>query len=145
MLSKELKIGNILKPNWDEDYISISAQHIVEQAQADKAETQYLQPIDITKEWLLKLGFVEREDEAYINNYQYLMQVTDEDTDDENPINRNGTWFDGIATFDWKKTGHLVVNALCRGNYITYSVGYVHELQNLYFALSGGKELKLKT
>lgn len=138
LLSTELKIGNIVKPDWNEDFIKVSAKHIVEQHQSDIAKSKYLEPILITKEWLLKLGFIEIEDNSYINGFRYIKQVIGNHDDIATQgIDRNGVWMDGIGTYNWSKTGELVVNTLCRGNYCANSCIHVHELQNLYFSISG--------
>jgi len=98
-----------------------------------------LQEVTLTEGWLKKLGFTAVETDMYINGKQWLMQVTDDYIDEEagEIISRDGTWFDGIGTYSFKKDGAMAVNVLCRGNYVCNSVGTVHELQNLFFALTG--------
>lgn len=101
-------------------------------------------PIRLTKEWLVRLGFLKKENKTYINGFQYLKQVTGnhEDISIEG-VDRDGVWMDGIGSYDWEKTKGIGVNTLCRGNYCANAVRYVHELQNLFFALSG-KEIEVK-
>ena len=92
----------------------------------------------ITKDILLDFGFVGVEKQSYINGVRYLFQVSGSaDNIEKQGINRDGTWFDGIGGYSWEKTGELGVNTLCRGNYICNSVGFAHQLQNLYYALTG--------
>lgn len=104
-----------------------------------------IQPITLTEEWLIKLGFTAVKSDSYINGTQWLKQVTDDYINEEagEIINRDGTWFDGIGTHQFKSIGAMFVNVLCRGNYVCNSVGTVHELQNLYFTLTGN-ELNIK-
>lgn len=49
----------------------------------------------------------------------------------------------GIATYGYHKHKHLVVSTLCRGNYITGNVPYVHDLQNLFFCLANNQDLDI--
>ena len=102
-----------------------------------------VKPIPLTEEWLGKLGFTAVENKMYVNGKQWLMQVTRDYGDEEEIINRDGTWFDGIGTHSFRKDGAMAVNVLCRGNYVCNTASTVHQLQNLYFALTG-KELTIK-
>jgi hypothetical protein len=99
-------------------------------------------PAILTEDWLLRLGFIPVKEECYINGTKWLMQVTDDYTDEDNIISRDGTWFDALGTYSFTKNGEMGVNTLCRGNYVCGSVSTVHQLQNLYFALTG-EELKI--
>jgi hypothetical protein len=90
-------------------------------------------PIPLTEEWLIKFGFEKIKKESYVNGFEFILKP---DSDLE---------FNGIGHHGWLKGDRsLVVNTLCRGNYVCNTVGYVHQLQNLYFALTG-EELKAKT
>lgn len=102
-------------------------------------------PIPTTPEWLERAGFKSVDKPMYINRKQYLLQVSNDYVDEEEGeiINSDGTWFDGIGTFNFKTDGSMAVNVLCRGNYVCRSTSKVHELQNLFFALTG-KELEFK-
>lgn len=99
----------------------------------------------LTETHLGNLGFTFVEEEMYINGKQWLLQVTDDYVDEENGeiINQDGTWFDGIGTMSFDRTGEIGVNTLCRGNYVCRSVNTVEDLQLLYLALTGN-ELKFK-
>jgi len=124
MKATELRIRNHVRqrnqtnPN---DYWKI--RHLSETDNLDN-----LEPIKLTKARLIYFGFEEIKNDSYINGFQYHLQVNGE--------GRDGTWFDGIGNLE----DTLGVNTLCRGNYICGIVKYVHQLQNLYFALTG-KEL----
>ena len=81
-------------------------------------------PIPLTEEWLIKLGFeksisttgppINEELESYILDGYDFMK------------DRCGSWF------------------LCGYNWNTTHFQYVHQIQNLYFALTG-EELKIET
>lgn len=99
----------------------------------------------LTEKDLKKLGFACVENDMYINKKQWLLQVSDDYIDEENGdiINRDGTWFDAIGTWNFHKNGEMAVNTLCRGNYVCRAVNTVEEVQLLFFALTGNK-LELK-
>jgi hypothetical protein len=99
----------------------------------------------LTEKHLERLGFTCVENDSYINGKQWLLQVTDDYVDEEagEIINRDGTWFDAIGTWNFKKNGEMAVNTLCQGNYVCRSVSTVEDLQLLFFALTGNK-LELK-
>lgn len=81
-------------------------------------------PIPLTEEWFLKFGFT-RHWEDFYNDVIYIKKVTDDYTE-----------------FEWG----VYPNELGSGIQIKNSIKlkYVHQLQNLYFALTG-EELILKT
>lgn len=92
--------------------------------------TEYIgeaKPIHITEEWLLRFGFEKIKNESYINGYEFRL------------MHDESIRFDGIGTLGWLsgKNKYLVVNTLCRGNYVCNAVRHVHELQNLYFVITG--------
>jgi len=82
-----------------------------------------ISPISLNHEWMLKLGFEAIKNESYINGIEYCLKVDKE----------GDTQFNGIGTHE--KNGDLVVNVLCRGNYVCNTLDYVHQIQNLYFTL----------
>jgi len=99
-----------------------------------------LSPVPLTEVWLERLGFDWVENESYCNGKQWTLQVSKK-YEGETEINKDGTWFDGIGDYSWMpgstKPKTMVVSTVCRGNYVCNSVQYVHQLQNLYFALTG--------
>ena len=99
----------------------------------------------LTEKDLERLGFTCVENDMYINKKQWLLQVSNDYVDEENgeTINRDGTWFDAIGTWNFQKNGEMAVNTFCRGNYVCRAVNTVEDLQLLFFALTGNK-LELK-
>ena len=87
-----------------------------------------LKPVPLTHEILLACGFTHVQNATYLNGNQYRLQVCGHGKD--------GTWFDGIENRNFRAGKPLLsVNLLCRGNYVCAGVDYLHELQNLYFAV----------
>ena len=81
-------------------------------------EDDVFTPIPLTEEWLLKFGFEEKSKSKnfYLGNFRFHISK---------PVNYDGFIF-------------------CDGyDVITDRIKYVHQLQNLYFALTG-EELVLK-
>lgn len=110
-----------------------------------KEEYSQIEPIPLTEDWLLKFGFEKIVNETYINGNQFTLQVTGERKSSGN-IDIDETWFDGIGDLSWLKSGGVktvCVNVLCRGNYVCNAAKHVHQLQNLFFALTG-EELEIK-
>ena len=144
---KELRIENyILLHACIEQILIIDNCGVIGTENQPLCSIEECEPIPLTEEWLLKFGFNWIEQASYCNKKQWTLQVSRK-TDDETEINRDGTWFDGIGDYSWmhgsEKPKTMVVNTLCRGNYVCSSVGYVHQLQNLYFALTN-EELIMK-
>lgn len=78
-------------------------------------------PIPLTEEWLLRFGFV-KEFNADENSDSFYLK----DCDDSFYIDYDNSWYIGATSYGYLKGTH-----------------YVHQLQNLYFALTG-EELTLK-
>ncbi len=80
---------------------------------------QDYQPIQITEKWLLNFGFLIVETnkcvEAFRENFRYSIQQ----------VNNSEQWF-------W-----------CDGKNVITNLKYIHQLQNLYFAITG-EELTIK-
>ena len=92
-----------------------------------------LEPIPITEEWLLKLGFIE-------DSFEYIKIIS---PDGLLGIRLNPYDVDfeeiGVCIFQKDDTG---ITEEHENHYVfLYSIKYIHQLQNLYFALTG-KELE---
>ena len=119
MKPTELRIGNWIE--WDDDS---HEQFKVETI--DYSEPNYfvnggllddMLPIPLTEEWLLKFGAVKTFD-----NWQFTISVGAITLH----FRRNNEWYSELG-----------------GIYLGSKIKYVHQLQNLYFALTGN-ELELK-
>ncbi|PPL04946.1 hypothetical protein [Parapedobacter indicus] len=109
------KIWGVRDIFWDDFRVGLSDGCIQTMTRIDQVN-----PIHLTSEWLLRLGF----------------RIPAETLD--NPKKDNITVVpQGNHNFVWLHTGRL------GRDLIEIDVQYVHQLQNLYFALSG-KELEVK-
>lgn len=118
MKANELRIGNWVEfPN-----LLIKQQQIV-YIDARKEDTSYIQPIPLTEEWLLKFGFSIINESSAGKKYGYVV---------------NSIFSSDLIIICWKTTKEI--GKFFRSN---LEIKYVHQLQNLYFALMG-EELTLQ-
>lgn len=116
MKANELRIGNLVFLSWEKEpeykgyrryEFSFDLIHSV----------KHLHPIPLTEEWLLKFGFQARYTIGHSAQY-YI---------NENPVTHDWMlsilWLEGDDC-PFYKNGH-------------HKIKYVHQLQNLYFALTG--------
>jgi len=116
MKSEELRIGNFV---YDKLYPSNELRRIIIKYGAIIDNSEHFEPIPLTKEWLLDFGFEKcetLEEQGYKKGiYKLFANSLDE---------INFCFFD---FGDWYQ-----------------HIDYVHQLQNIYFALTG-EELEFKT
>lgn len=110
MKASELRIGNYVKSSLSESYYHLGIEHF--EMMANYTIEELYQPIPLTEEWLIKLGY---KDEGYLENH-----------------------YDIMGHLIWNAGGEMLV---CEKNGVVLE--HVHQLQNLYFALTG-EELKVK-
>lgn len=130
MKAQELRIGNwvnentkisrskSLTENLQKELHQITATDLVG---IENGFQDWFNPIPLTEEWLLKFGFVK------INESDYLSPHS-------------------CYCFDIKRMGMMVEDARQNGEWHfcdNADLDYVHQLQNLYFALTGS-ELTIK-
>jgi hypothetical protein len=117
---KELRIGNWINHRHSKLSFIVSEINAFNQNTVNGIELSDCEPIPLTKDWLLKFGFFIAETngtlEATLINFRYTVQTAND---------YNGFFF-------------------CDGEIVLINFEYVHQLQNLFFSLSG-KELILKT
>ena len=127
MKANELRIGNYIKLMFNyEDYelLQVTSDELVD---VDKKRADY-EPIPLTEEWLYKFGFkdIEKSDNDYItytdSNHDYYLQLDVRRRDGKYTILDNS--FDDLRDFSM------------------VDISYVHQLQNIYFVLTG-EELTL--
>ena len=132
--ANELRIGNLI--NWGVNIVPIRSIHtesvlkdnvsvyieLNEKLQNYCLNITDIEPILLTEEWLLNFGF-ERHHADYSNDVIYIKNV---------PNNNEFIW--GVYPFELGSG--FVINK-------SKSLKYVHQLQNLYFALTG-EELNIK-
>ena len=126
MKKNEVRIGNIT----DKGRVKYLFSHGIILGDGITFNFDELKPVPLNDEWMLKLGFKKVKNNGYINGYEYIRKI-------------DSVEFNGIGKFNYNKTGEIIVTVDCRGNYICNNLNYVHQVQNLYFALSG-TEIKIK-
>jgi hypothetical protein len=115
--SKELRIGNFIE-NTDSQMASYMVVNADVIKQNELKMYASLEPIPLTEEWLLKFGFEESMSWTYVIELQGNLKLV-------YYLGEKG-WSIGFKTYsDFS------------------NLEYVHQLQNLYFALTG-EELTLK-
>lgn len=129
MDAKELRIGNwlnIVDPSFGKIETSISADVIcdIEKMQANGKPIPYA-PIPLTEEWLLKFGF-------YENNGVFTLSRKHELGHEFGDF--HVSTYDSTQMKVWRGERYVGIIGSC---------GFVHKLQNLYFALTG-QELEIK-
>ena len=131
MKSNELRLGNlVIATLTNEIYeIGIWALRVIEDGNYQNSydtETKVYEPIPLTEEWLERLGFK-------LCGYELLSW--------EHETLLEGFQLTGINWADADEPNYQFLNYNIGDN--IFSIHYVHQLQNLYFALTG-EELKLK-
>lgn len=125
MKASELRIGNLVNDNGYNSIIGVIDSHYHSIQISGSPRTialETIEPIPLTEEWMLKFGFKPSEAKT-AKKYIYY-------SDSYN--------FRKAKVICTEKYGSRVVIA---GTVI--EIKYIHQLQNLYFALTG-KELELK-
>ena len=122
MEAKELRIGNwvqkdISVDDWNNIQLKIGdiAMYAIEELEGEDRELVTLAPIPLTEEWLEKFGF---EDGRKL--------ITDVNT---------GMFLQFFEPR--RKAWHYVIDIDGNDRHFVNHVLYVHQLQNLYFALTG--------
>ena len=124
MKAQELRVGNLVKLNDQAETITdIVSDHGKYFVDTDKhisifLDNQSLKPIPLTEQWLIKLGF-EKHFNGYFCKREYLLLKQ------HKLENKWFAWVNKVGDIDCTR------------------INSVHQLQNLYFALTG-QELELK-
>ena len=123
MKANELRIGNyyygdVLFPS---EYNVITANDLVE-LDSDPLD-DYYQPLPLTEEWLLKFGFEKKENSLFTKKLEYI-------------YNSLKYCEDYKIWIYYNDDNDAACNSIA-------DLNFVHELQNLYFALTK-KELTMK-
>ena len=126
MDAKELRIGNLVKYKGNDVFLDISD---FAELSHDENYFDVLFPIPITPERLERVGFENDELGKYsIDCGEYVMSISRNDF--TGTLEKDSQWFVSII--------------IQYGNQpMTVVKMYIHEIQNLYFALTG-KELEFK-
>ena len=138
--STELRIGNyVINDRIINTVISISNNsigQITPQGNDILSRTELIKPIPITEEWLLKFGFEKLANDGRYG-YRYYIAIADYWYVIERDWRKEQSHFFGIEYTDCPnpKDDHIYHS-------FTFKLKHIHQLQNLYFALTG-KELTI--
>ena len=124
MKATELRLGNYVSVNRGDGFVTIVVDLDL-LAEIQKADWPF-EPIAITGDWLMKLGFTICESKIIDNPDIFTIQISNHETLD----------YEDEEFFIAGVNSHRVVD-------LWNSPKYVHQLQNLYFALTG-EELATK-
>ena len=117
MKANELMVGNLLKKIIDDKTIEVTALEIECCEWMNGHFILTFQPIKLTEEWLLKLGFSVITENSAGKRYGYVI---------------DGIFSSDLTFTFWKTTKEA--GKFFRGDLELKSV---HQIQNLYFALTG--------
>jgi hypothetical protein len=138
MKANELRLGNLLNHNNGSMVGSfiVGLIHLEDIIKKNSHAREY-EPIPLTEEWLLKFGFEKSQEQWYtIKYFTDCDLATEQMAITYNLSSNRCAVFDAIEETD-------IVNILSYPIYTSKKVLYVHELQNIYFALTK-KELTMK-
>jgi hypothetical protein len=124
MESKELRIGNYYKDGIGREW-KMTLEDMIYQLLDNRYKSLY--PIPITEEWLIDFGFSESLPYGGNNGYWYKIWHYD--------FTNADIEFNIYDDFDLTpETGRFgLMNYKC----VSIDIKYVHQLQNLYFSLTG--------
>jgi len=127
--SKELRIGNVVldKDNNIFTIAGISEGSVFKEGDYIGTPIEWIKPVLITEEWLLKLGFEKEKYSSLSINFFRLKVLS------------HGT----ISFYPKEKGFNIELGTTSGYNFGTTKIEYVHQLQNLYFALTN-EELTFK-
>ena len=134
MKANELRIGNLYNQFGNIHQVN---GHIISELEKAPQGQLWCKPIPLTEEWLLKFGFEKSQEQWYtIKYFTDCNLATEQMAITYNLSSNRCAVFDAIEETD-------IVNILSYPIYTSKKVLYVHELQNIYFALTK-KELTMK-
>lgn len=118
MKAEELRIGNLLETT------NNGIAHVTWGVIKDiESGDRYYKPIPLTEEWLIKFGFKSQSDFFIEKNY-YTLKLPKK-------------------IFDYDNSLTVCDKNIIFGYYGSIKIEYVHQLQNLFFSLTG-EELEIK-
>jgi hypothetical protein len=139
MRANELRIGNLVKHIDKDSVFTVKGIDLLGIDCENDIESMYssyemLYYVKLTEEWLLKFGFYLDKNQWYnIKYFTDCNESTEEMCITINLASNRCAIFDAIEETD-------MVNILSYPIFTAKRIDYVHQLQNLYFALTG-KEL----
>ena len=122
MIKNEIRVGNVVKYYAKEEPIII-----LDISTGKKKKIDCLEGVPLSKDWFKKLGFIEHENE-YDTTYEIEI--------------KDGYKLESVKSLTYTSFLLREVNNVTGDQlfFLPHNIEYVHQLQNLYFSLSG-KEL----
>jgi hypothetical protein len=142
MKANELRLGNHIQMNIGGEIITtkVRVQTLITML---LNETEY-QPIPLTEEWLLKFGFEHLENKSeHFNEQIFLKDVEDNGNIKTITVKILSSGYQPVTKYEVLLTNEYRWGEQLVGRVYWKDDLYVHQLQNLYFALTG-EELTLK-
>lgn len=136
MKVEELRIGNLFKGNFGDDVYEVGYMTPgTEMCVWIKGKNSFvkeadLEGIPLTEEWLVKFGFEKPECLEEIDR-DFTKQV-------------GFRYVDDLGNKEYAYVISSEVDDYSCYYYVTKEIKFVHQLQNLYYALTGGEELEVK-
>ena len=136
MKSNELRIGNLVYGKEIETVKAIGIEGYIWFDDKRNLLVEHCQPIPLTEEWLLKFGFKAWDDKKTI----YTLEI---DIDEYNNTCFRFWFQSDKLVFDYIQNEiHPTESIFDDKNIIRLEIKYIHQLQNLFFALTN-EELKI--
>jgi hypothetical protein len=121
----DFRVGNVILINGVLSKISPSDLLTIEKMINSCNELIDYNPIPLTADNLLRLGFESTGNGENDNEDSYFFTINSK------------LWFDGYFSTYTEKTGIFEVNIRSLGNVLCHSFEYVHQIQNLFYCVKG--------
>lgn len=136
--AKDLRIGNLISTPTNKAHIIkeifIRGEDSDGDYLIDNWNISTIEPIPLTEEWLIKLGF-EKTESIIMDSYTLLLPMIGSKVLSVNI--EQGNQYMYIKDFETDDTKCEPRDLVCLRNSDSHGRFYVHQLQNLYFALTG--------
>lgn len=142
--AQDLRIGNLINFNWwfngvgKVDLIDGCHGYVTMERHGDEFHLDEISPIPLTEDWLVKLGF-KGYSHFTVMNSKYIELGRGR----EISIGCVGTPNEMVYLIELDVDGRTINDIITLRNFDYDGRTYVHQLQNLYYALTG-KELEVK-
>jgi len=137
MDAKELRVGNFVTAiRCDNSQIIDQVKQLHESYVVTKFDWGKVEPIPLTEEWLTKLGFEQMSSYCGCDGYHWVINY---EVDNEK---NDFTMFMGVE-YEKDKSNKFFIEPFEIMSSGKLFIKHVHQLQNLYFALTG-EELEIK-
>jgi hypothetical protein len=137
MKETELRIGNLVQDEETGTITKVNVHLFMHVCSLRGLLSGFINPIPLTEEWLKRFGFRKLKRKGTYGSI-YVISDIDSNLCIERDFNKEISYFVGIEYTDspYKEDKNKIYH-------YSYDLKYVHQLQNLYFALTGN-ELELK-